>query len=59
MVNFIEAVKKATEYLKDTDVPVIITLQGRFLKDGFFVFNLESILKRENFLLNSQVIRLF
>ncbi len=30
MVNFGEAIEKATEYLKNTDIPVVITLQGRF-----------------------------
>lgn len=59
MVNFLEAVEKAKEYLKDTDIPVAITLQGRFSEGWFFVFNLENILKRESFLLNSQVIRHF
>lgn len=38
MVNFVEAVEKATEYLKDTDVPVVITLQGRFSEGWFFCF---------------------
>lgn len=43
MVNFIEAVEKATEYLKDTDVPVVITLQGRFSEGWFFLFSISRV----------------
>jgi hypothetical protein len=49
MVNFDEAVEKATEYLKDTDIPVVITLQGRFAEGWFFCFQSREYLETGDF----------
>lgn len=49
MVNFDEAVKRATEYLKDTDIPVVITLQGRFAEGWFFCFQSREYLETGDF----------
>lgn len=49
MVNFVEAVEKATEYLKDTDVPVVITLKGRFSEGWFFCFQSREYLETGEF----------
>ncbi|ALX92641.1 hypothetical protein AV650_03300 [Serratia fonticola] len=38
MITFDEAVKKANEYLSDTEIPVVITSQGRFSEGWFFCF---------------------
>lgn len=49
MVNFDEAVEKATNYLKDADVPVVITLQGRFAEGWFFCFQSREYLETGEF----------
>ncbi|WP_072052726.1 YrhB domain-containing protein [Pantoea anthophila] len=49
MVNFLEAVEKAKEYLKDTDIPVAITLQGRFSEGWFFCFQSREYLETGEF----------
>lgn len=49
MVNFGDAVEKATEYLKDTDIPVVITLQGRFSEGWFFCFQSREYLETGEF----------
>lgn len=49
MVNFSEAVEKATEYLKNTDIPVVITLQGRFPEGWFFCFQSREYLETGEF----------
>ena len=49
MVNFGEAVEKATEYLKDTDIPVVITLQARFSEGCFFCFQSREYLETGEF----------
>lgn len=49
MVNFGEAVEKATEYLKDTDIPVVITLQARFSEGWFFCFQSREYLETGEF----------
>lgn len=49
MVNFVEAVEKAKEYLKDTDIPVVITLQGRFSEEWFFCFQSREYLETGEF----------
>lgn len=38
MITFDEAVKKANEYLSDSEFPVVITSQGRFSEGWFFCF---------------------
>ncbi|WP_025121282.1 MULTISPECIES: YrhB domain-containing protein [unclassified Serratia (in: enterobacteria)] len=38
MITFEDAVKKASEYLSDTEFPVVITSQGRFSEGWFFCF---------------------
>ncbi|WP_455813238.1 YrhB domain-containing protein [Pseudomonas graminis] len=45
MVSHEEAVEKATEYLKDTDTPVVITLRGRFSEGWFFCFQSREYLE--------------
>ena len=47
MITFDYALKKASDYLNNGDIPVVITLIGRFSEGGAFVFNPENILKRE------------
>lgn len=49
MVNFGEAIEKATEDLKNTDIPVVITLQGRFSEGWFFVFESRKYLETGEF----------
>ncbi|OVZ81949.1 YrhB family protein [Yersinia kristensenii] len=49
MVNFDEAVEKATEYLRDIDIPVVITLQGRFAEGWFFCFQSREYLETGDF----------
>lgn len=36
MISFDNAAAKAADYLKDSDVPVVITLQGRFTEGWYF-----------------------
>lgn len=38
MITFDEAVKKANEYLSNTEISVVITSQGRFSEGWFFCF---------------------
>lgn len=38
MITFDEAVRKANEYLSDSEFPVVITSQGRFSEGWFFCF---------------------
>ena len=45
MISYEEAVEKATEYLKDTDIPVVITLHGRFSEGWFFCFQSREYLE--------------
>ncbi|MGR2855596.1 hypothetical protein FY046_06010 [Erwinia sp. 1181_3] len=49
MVSYEEAVEKATEYLKDTDIPVVITLHGRFSEGWFFCFQSREYLETGEF----------
>lgn len=49
MITFIEAVSKATEYLKDSDIPVVLTLQGRFAEGWFFCFESYEYLETGEF----------
>lgn len=49
MINFDEAVEKATNYLKDADIPVVITLQGRFAEGWFFCFQSREYLETGEF----------
>ncbi|GKW34811.1 YrhB domain-containing protein [Pectobacterium versatile] len=44
MINFDDAVKKANEYLSNTDIPVAITSQGRFSEGWFFCFQSKGYL---------------
>ncbi|WP_210514774.1 YrhB domain-containing protein [Pantoea ananatis] len=44
MITFDEAVKKANEYLSNTDIPVVITSQGRFSEGWFFCFQSKEYL---------------
>lgn len=46
MMTFDDAIKKAHEYLSNTDIPVVITVQGRFSEGWFFCF--ESSLQELN-----------
>lgn len=45
MLTFNEAIKKANEYLKDSDIPLVITLQGRFSEGWFFCFQSREYLE--------------
>ncbi|WP_323658782.1 YrhB family protein [Pectobacterium versatile] len=45
MITFDEAVRKASEYLSDTDIPVVITSQGRFSEGWFFCFQSREYLE--------------
>ncbi|MCU6348444.1 YrhB family protein [Enterobacter quasiroggenkampii] len=45
MITFDEAVNKAIEYLEKTEVPVVITLQGRFSEGWFFYFQSRAYLE--------------
>jgi len=38
MITFDEAVKKANEYLSNTEIPVVIASQGRFSEGCFYCF---------------------
>ncbi|WP_409075526.1 YrhB domain-containing protein [Pantoea sp. C3] len=49
MINFDEAVEKATNYLKNADIPVVITLQGRFAEGWFFCFQSREYLETGEF----------
>ena len=49
MVSYEEAVEKATEYLKVTDIPVVITLHGRFSEGWFFCFQSREYLETGEF----------
>lgn len=49
MINFDEAVEKAKNYLKDADIPVVITLQGRFAEGWFFCFQSREYLETGEF----------
>ncbi|MDU4095356.1 MAG: YrhB domain-containing protein [Pantoea sp.] len=49
MVNFEEAVAKAKEYLKNKDIPVVITLKGRFAEGWFFCFQSREYLETGEF----------
>ena len=45
MITFDEAIKKANEYLSDTEIPVVITSQGRFTEGWFFCFQSKEYLE--------------
>lgn len=45
MISFDEAVAKATNYLRSVDIPVVITLQGRFAEGWFFCFQSREYLE--------------
>ncbi|WP_113628149.1 YrhB family protein [Pectobacterium peruviense] len=45
MITFDEAVRKASEYLSDTDIPVVITSQGRFSEGWCFCFQSREYLE--------------
>lgn len=49
MINFDEAVEKAKNHLKDADIPVVITLQGRFAEGWFFCFQSREYLETGEF----------
>lgn len=49
MITFDDAVKKANEYIKDTDIPLVITLQGRFSEGWFFCFQSKEYLETGDF----------
>ncbi|AJZ90053.1 hypothetical protein VW41_13940 [Klebsiella michiganensis] len=49
MINFDNAVKKAEEYLKYTDIPVVITVQNRFAEGWFFCFQSREYLETGEF----------
>ncbi|MCK1069403.1 YrhB family protein [Pluralibacter gergoviae] len=49
MVNFNEAVDKAENYLKNNDIPVVITLQGRFSEGWFFYYQSREYLETGDF----------
>ncbi len=43
MINFDQAVEKASNYFKESDVPAVITLQGCFSEGWFFLFSISRI----------------
>ncbi|MDF7670422.1 ribonuclease domain-containing protein [Orbaceae bacterium ESL0721] len=45
MITFDNAVQKANEYIKDSDIPLVITLQGRFSEGWFFCFQSKEYLE--------------
>jgi len=49
MITFDEAVDKATRYLNKIDIPVFITLQGRFSEGWFFYFQSKAYLETGDF----------
>ncbi|WP_127960513.1 YrhB domain-containing protein [Serratia microhaemolytica] len=49
MISFTEAVEKATDYIKNMDTPVVITLQGRFAEGWFFCFQSREYLETGEF----------
>ncbi|MGJ0194787.1 YrhB domain-containing protein [Pantoea sp. RRHST58] len=49
MVNFEQAVEKASNYLRNNDIPVVITLQGRFCEGCFFCFQSREYLETGDF----------
>ncbi|MBM6607829.1 hypothetical protein JTF19_16855 [Enterobacteriaceae bacterium RIT814] len=48
MMTFDDAIKKAHEYLSNTDIPVVITVQGRFSEGWFFCFESREYLETGN-----------
>lgn len=49
MITFDDAIKKADEYLKHTDSPLVITLQGRFSEGWFFCYQSKEYLETGEF----------
>ena len=49
MVNFEQAVEKDCDYLRNNDIPLIITLKGRFSEKWFFCFESREYLKTGDF----------
>lgn len=45
MISFDEAVARATEHLRDPELPVVITLQGRFAEGWYFCFQSREYLE--------------
>lgn len=45
MINYEEAIDKATQYLSDQNIPVVITLHGRFAEGWYFCFESKEYLK--------------
>ncbi|MDF7670811.1 YrhB domain-containing protein [Orbaceae bacterium ESL0721] len=45
MITFDNAVQKANEYIKESDIPLVITLQGRFSEGWFFCFQSKEYLE--------------
>ncbi|EKT57300.1 YrhB domain-containing protein [Providencia burhodogranariea] len=45
MITFDDAIKKANEYLKNTDIPLVITQLGRFSEGWFFCFQSKEYLE--------------
>ncbi|GKX55260.1 hypothetical protein SOASR030_13720 [Leminorella grimontii] len=45
MITFDDAVKKANDYLSDGDIPVVITLIGRFSEGWCFCFQSRKYLE--------------
>ncbi|CAG9415136.1 YrhB domain-containing protein [Providencia alcalifaciens] len=49
MITFDDAIKKANKYLKNTDSPLVITLQGRFSEGWFFCYQSKEYLETGEF----------
>ncbi|EIG2129134.1 YrhB family protein [Escherichia coli] len=45
MINYQEAFAKANHYLDDADLPVVITLHGRFSQGWYFCFESQEFLE--------------
>ncbi|MBP2199117.1 YrhB domain-containing protein [Pantoea cypripedii] len=49
MINYQNAMDKALAYLKDYDIPVVITLHGRFSEGCFFCYESRKYLETGEF----------
>lgn len=45
MISYEDAMSKATEYVSNADIPVVITLHGRFSEGWFFCFESKEYLE--------------
>jgi len=48
MITFDDALQKAKEYLRDSDIPVVITSQGCFSEGWFFCFQSREYIETGN-----------